>query len=246
MTITALALFVSSLREMAADRLTLYTGAIIAILLYLHAYASLLCMVPVFNRPSSSAPTASRASSLLWGLIARVYPVFVLATALGYTIFIKAGNFGQQRTCDQMATLAIFGIQLRAITTGRSLALAYVSLHAYFFALLLLIAIGFAVRAYLAPTTLAAGIGDRTSMQTRTQTRFGRTNRNLSERLGNRRYMYTMYAVTATAIFTLFVSTAELTIAANSQLGGVASGDAEWTLGQVSLCSTVDDEPGNV
>jgi hypothetical protein len=239
MTITAFALFVSGLRQLAAGTLTLYTGLIIFLLLYMHAYASVLCVLHLLPEPrlkrGGSKPTIAEAIRHLWTAQLYISPVLFIATALGYTIFANPGHFGPQQDCDQQAVLGFLGVRMRATGTGRSLSLAFISMNTYILIAFSLSAPSLALyMRFRARAVAATRVGDILSTAgsecyfIEKRPTPWRRHRGVSPVV-----LHVIRAFLNMLVLALFVCTTESTLVANSGLGIAPAADAEWTLGQV-------------
>ncbi|EIM90726.1 uncharacterized protein STEHIDRAFT_152428 [Stereum hirsutum FP-91666 SS1] len=146
MTITAFALFVSALSLNHQDQLSLYLAISVSILLWLHAFATLLVMfgdavVKLKDLDGRTYKSKEQHDFYQSMRIMRLSGVPVIAIAIAFSLFVwrHASTFGADPACNPHTVLVILGSHLTATTTGRiaALTISYICLFFFvFFALL--------------------------------------------------------------------------------------------------------------
>lgn len=138
MTITAFALFISAIVLYTQHNLSLYQAILVSVLLYMHAYATLYCLLAAtpHTDPRATAPlldgrTPREIERAWWMQRLSALPVVLIATMSAMFIWVRAPSFGSQPECNRQTLFTIFGIQLSATRAGRFVALVLSSAHCY-------------------------------------------------------------------------------------------------------------------
>ncbi|EIM82534.1 uncharacterized protein STEHIDRAFT_149552 [Stereum hirsutum FP-91666 SS1] len=138
MSITAFALFLSAFVLYFKGELSLYLGISVSILLYLHAYASLvvLCssaysMIQKMPLLVTNIDLERRRLGAVRKAFWRALPVLIMAIVFGLFVWTKLPSLGSDAECNPDTTVVVIGAHFSSMRSGRIVSLIVSCLHLY-------------------------------------------------------------------------------------------------------------------
>ncbi|KAI0314836.1 hypothetical protein OF83DRAFT_1174400 [Amylostereum chailletii] len=237
MTITAFALFASALALYGQDDLYLHEAILISILLYLHAYAAVLCVMPLFSDSDLHHGVLYTNAQLIVHFgraMLRMMPVLLAATVFGLFVWTHAASFGPEPTCNVQTTLVLLGAHLEATRAGRTAALVFVGVNTYFIGGCAILCAVLAFKAHTSPNELLLPNSNPASQWTKAPAIGGP---DIHARIAFsptfKRFSLPLQYMLFVFLIAVFVINVELTIVANRPLLDDGAENNAWTLGQI-------------